>query len=310
MPLAPGQQGRVYENLVENSYTVGSDGRLQTWLPVLDSRGVDRALALDSGPPLFLQVKSHERRRQDNRLSFAIPLSQVGTYTRWVVALMDATTGGYLMPGAALLRLGTRGRLVDGRPCIRVTASRASPRWGPYWTPMWDFGRSLIQLAAPGLRAAPLEVLPERSQEEGAYFEAAITAALLGATDRLVLYRPAVDFAGRDLLLQLSGSASSLYLQVKGTFTLDLPDHVRFQVRRRTFSPDPHLRFVFCYRAPDAPLGPVWLVPAAELLARCHPGDEEHLSFEARVTGSDERWSEFRLAPEALAAGLVAELQG
>jgi hypothetical protein len=312
--LAPGQLGRVFENLVENAYTAGSGGALVTYLPVLDSRGVDRAVSAAGGPPLYLQVKGHIHPRRAQRLSFSIPLSQVGTYPRWLIVLVSGSAGGladiYLVAGADLLRHSARGHLVDGRPCLRLTVSPTSPTWAPYRTPVVELGERLLRLAGPGLGVGPEtpEEVAERQQEAGGYFEAATTAALLGGSDRLVLYRPAVDFSGRDLLVQQAGSSSYVYLQIKGTARLDIPDHAHFQVRRRTFVSDPQLVFVFAYRDPAGRLGPIWVVDGVELGERCPAGDPEHLSFEARIEGTDSRWGHRRLQPDGLAPELLRRL--
>jgi hypothetical protein len=280
-----------------------------TYLPVVDSHAVDRAVAAGGGPPLFVQIKSHAHARPGDRLAFAIPLSQVGGYPRWLALLLEGSPAGlreaYLVPGADLLASGERGRLVDGRPCVRATLSPTSPTWSRFWVPLPDLGARLESLAAPPELAAapPLE----RSQEEGGFFEEAVVAALLAEGAALAVYRPAVDL-GRDLLVQRAGSAAYLYLQVKGSLREDRPGLVRFQVRRRAFARDPALWFLFC-SGRGGVVGPVWLVPAATLEERAAAGDALHLSFEAHIEGADPRWSEFRLSSLAdLAGRLLSKL--
>lgn len=307
--MAPGQLGRLFENLVEDAYTAGSAGRLASYLPVLDSHGVDRAVSLEGGPPLFLQVKAHERARRDGRLSYHIPLTEIGAYERWLACLVAGTESElaevYLVPGPDLLRLGERGTLVDGRPCVRATLSPNSPTWSPYHTPPAQLAARVEQLASSsrehqmsspreaggGRRGAIQTSLAERSQEEGAYFEEALIATILGATDQLALYRPAVDFEGRDLLVQRAGAPSYLFVQVKGTEREDRPGLARFQVRRRTYRPDPGLAYLFAYRPPGGDVAAAWLVGAEELGRLCAQGDEEDLSFEAHIEGPDPRWA-------------------
>lgn len=275
-----------------------------TYLPVLDSHAVDRAITLGGGPPLFIQIKAHERARPGDRLAFAIPLSQVGGYARWLALLLEGSAGGlreaYLVPGSDLLRLGERGRLVDGRPCLRATLSHTSARWSGFWTPVEQLGARLEALAVvPGAAKAPEF---ERSQEEGGFFEEAVVTTLLASGQGLAIYRPAVDL-GRDLLVQRADSPAYLYLQVKGTLREDRPGLARFQVRRRAFAADAALWFLFCHAAGGV-LGPVWLVPAPELGSRAAQEDPEHLSFEAHIEGADPRWGEFRLELAQLSARL------
>ncbi|MGH7904213.1 MAG: hypothetical protein ACREPA_08835 [Candidatus Dormibacteraceae bacterium] len=285
-----------------------------SYLPVLDSRGVDRALSVDGGRPLFLQVKAHEHARRDGRLTFAIPRSAIGTYPRWLVAMVagtpDSLTGAFLVPGADLLRLGEHGHLTDGRECVRATLSPTSPTWSRYWSAPAEIGARLLAAAAPvaGGPAAPFETA-ERQQEEGAYFEAVVTAELLGGSDRLVLYRPAVDVAGTDLLAQLAGSGSCAFLQVKGTSRQDVPDHAHFQIRRRTFEPDPGHLYVFGYRPPGGDMTVAWLVDAPALQEGTSPRDAAHISFEPRIAGADPRWGAHRLPPGGLAEALIQHLR-
>ncbi len=283
------QLGRALENLAENVWTAGSDGRLVTYLPVLDSRGVDRAIALGGGPPVFLQIKGHEHPRADGRLSFAIPLSGIGAYDRWAALLLRGGAGrleqAYLIPSADLLRLGERGHTADGRDCIHVTLSPTSPTFQEFAVAPEALGSRLMTLAGPVLPklASPPErdhePQRERSQEIGAFFEESVVATIYGATDRLAVYRPAVD-VGRDLLVQ--------------------------HVRTSSFASDPALFYLFCYRSPAATaIGPLWLVSSDELETVSAHGDEEHISFEAHLSGPDDRWQSRRLSAADLAPRLL-----
>ena len=308
MPPSSGQIGRIFENLIEDAYTEQSGGALVTYLPLLDSRGVDRAISIaGTGPPLFLQIKGRSARAHA-RVTLQLPLSGVGNFPTWVIAVATATadnlTDCYLIPGPDLLAHGTRGHLIKGGTSVRATLSPTSPTWARYHVTGERIGGRLLDLiGAPGLNAAP-PIPSERQQEEGGFFETAVAAALLGGDDRLALYRPAVD-VGRDLLVQVGGSPSSIYVQIKGTERLDGADLVRFQIRRRTFSPDPSLAYLFCTRV-EGQLGPLWLVPAPELAERAAGGDADHISFEAHLTTADPRWAHRRLDPIDLPAAISA----
>jgi len=208
------------------------------------------------------------------------------------------------VPGPDLLRLGERGTLVDGRPCLRLTLSPTSPTWSPFKVAVEELGARVEALAtAPGLLAAPAL---ERSQEEGGFFEETVVAALLAAGQALAPYRPAVD-VGRDLLVQRAGSSAIAYLQVKGSEREDRPGLARFQVRRRAFARDPALWFLFCF-ARRAAVTRCWLVPAAELEDRAASRDPEHISFEGHLEGPDPRWEPYRLELRDLAGRLLGIL--
>ena len=313
--LSPSQYGRAMENLAENAWTATSEGRLITYLPVLDAHAVDRAVtAANGGPPLFVQVKAHQRERPGDRLAFALALTDVGAYDRWHCLFLegdpDRIREAYLVPGPALLARGDRGTLVDGRPCVRATLSPTSPTWSPYAVDPQRLGPRLETLLAappaPPALAGAAGRHPGRTEEEGAFFEESVLAALLEATPDLAPYRPAVD-VGRDLLVQRAGTPRALYLQVKGTEREDRPGLARFQVRRRTFTPDPALHVLFAFARGGA-IDPVWLVSAADLVAGASPGDAEHVSFEGHVTGPDPRWGAHRVRLPGLAPRLLALL--
>lgn len=308
--MQPAQVGRLFENLVENAYTAGSGGALLTWLPVLDSHAVDRVVTAAGANALFVQVKGHQGRRPDGRLSQAIPLSAVGDYEGWVVVIAAGSPAGlddcYVIPGPDLLRKGERGRLVDGAECVRATLSPDSPTWGRYHCRPDGLGTRLLDLAGAeaGLPAAPPpEPEPERRQEEGAFFEAVVAGAILGASERLALYRPAVDIAGQDLLVQLAGTRRHVAVQVKGSRREDSrPGLYRFQVRTRTFSPE--VGYLFCAAAGEV-IEACWLVPGAELRQKAPPDATGHISFEAHATGPDPRWEADRCRLDELATRLL-----
>ena len=309
--MTPAQYGHLMENLAEDAWTAGSDGRLVTYLPVLDSHAVDRAVtARHGGAPLFIQVKAHRRERPGDRLAFAVPLSEVGAYEGWYCLFLEGDERGirksYLVPGADLLERGERGTLIDGRPCVRLTLSPTSPTWSAFF--VTDLAQALERLlpAAPPATLAPPE--PTRSQEQGAFFEESVVATILDATTQLALYRPAVD-VGRDLLVQRAGTRAAVYLQVKGTDREDRPGLARFQVRRRSLAAGPDLLFLFCF-ARDAAINPAWLVPAPEFVGGASTADPDHLSFEAHIDGDDPRWGRYRLRLASVPDRLLATMGG
>ena len=301
--MTPSQYGRMMENLAENAWTAGSDGRLGTYVPVLDSSAVDRAVSAGGGPPLFVQVKAHRRARPGDRLAFALALADVGDYDRWLCLFLEGDAAGiresYLVPGRDLLAKAARGTLVDGRACIRLTLSETSPKWSPYAVAPTELGNRLLALAQPPALLAQ----PDVTEREGAFFEESVAAALLGVRPGLAVYRPAVDL-GRDLLVQRTGTPRAAYIQVKGTEREDRPGLVRFQVRRRAFVDDPSLCFLFAFGRAGT-VHTAWLVPAPDLAAGAAGGDPEHISFEAHVEGADERWARYRLSLSDLASRLL-----
>ncbi len=68
------QVGWLGEQDLDRALLLGSKGRLQPYLPVVDSRRVDRAYAWDGiGQPWFVQVKGTGAPRSDGRYSWSTP---------------------------------------------------------------------------------------------------------------------------------------------------------------------------------------------------------------------------------------------
>jgi hypothetical protein len=113
---------------------------------------------------------------------------------------------------------------------------------------------------------------------------------------RLAVYRPAMDVAGRDLLVQLVDSWRTLSVQVKGTARME-GTAIQFLVRRNTFVPSEDFWLAFYFF--DASLGSFWkycwLVPSLEF-ARLTA--DQHIAgriyFRVTVDGENNRWRRFR----------------
>ena len=124
-----------------------------------------------------------------------------------------------------------------------------------------------------------------------------ITELMRGNHKDLLLFRPAFDIKGRDLLVQLVDSPDAIYMQIKGTAVRRNTDSVRFHVRRNTFVPadDFWLAFHFWDRRRAALFPECWLVPSRELARRtAHQRDARSLTVDARLDASVDRWADFR----------------
>jgi hypothetical protein len=123
------------------------------------------------------------------------------------------------------------------------------------------------------------------------------TELLRGSHKDLLLFRPAFDIKGRDLLVQLVNSPRALFLQIKGTAVHRGSDLIRFHVRRNTFVADDDFWFAFHFwerrRAGFFP--ECWLVPSRELALRtAHQKDPAYLTIDARLDASVDLWGDFR----------------
>jgi len=143
-------------------------------------------------------------------------------------------------------------------------------------------------------------------------YEFALIAELLRGNHKdLLLFRPAFDIKGRDLLVQLVGSPDALFVQIKGTATRLGRDRIRFHIRRNTFVPadDFVCAFEFWDRRRAAPFAESWLVPFLELARRtAHQRDAGYITVDAHLDRSIDHWAEFRHPVEDQADVLRAAL--
>src|SRR5438445_10788611 len=158
-----------------------------------------------------------------------------------------------------------------------------------------SYGRDLLlgALTTPGKRTLPVLRI-----DLGGMFEFALFTELLRGNHKdLLLFRPAFDIKGRDLLVQLVGSSRAHFAQIKGTATRLGKDRIRFHVRRNTFVPadDFICAFEFWDRRRDARFAECWLVPSIELARRtANQRDAGYLTVDAHLDRSRDRWAEFR----------------
>lgn len=107
---------------------------------MLDSHAVDRSVTTPGGPALFIQVKGHQRRRRDGRVSQAIPLSAVGDYEGWVVVIaVFCAASGEVIEACWVVRGSELTTKVapdsTGHISFEVHAAGADPRWLPSAVP-------------------------------------------------------------------------------------------------------------------------------------------------------------------------------
>lgn len=300
------QVGWLGEQDLDRIVILGSDGRLHPYLPVIDSRRVDRAYAWDgTGPPWFVQVKGTGASRSDGRYSWTIPAAHFTAYERLLVVLTIIDVGQgrlqdpiWCVPAGDLVRLAGHGYDSATGATLDITASPSGHD---------AMSRYRTTLAALWERLAPSHRLPIAStppefpalhQDQGAFYELSqIVELLRGSDDDLLPFRPASDIAGRDLLVQYVDSVRALYAQIKGTGRIDGQDSIHLLVRRRTFVPaaDFWLGFYYFDRHTERFFPDCWLVPSLEF-ARLTAAqrDATTLSFETRLSEAHDGWRQFR----------------
>ena len=304
--LGRAQIGWLGELAVDEAIVVGSGGRLIPWIPLIDAHGVDRAYCWNGvGAPHFTQIKTSGFADQEGRHRWHLRAGSFAAYPRFSLVLntIDPRSGeignavwrldSTLVRGLARLEYDSALRTdvyrLDGSPTHADRLARYRHTRDLLWK---DFApRARLGVAA-------VEKLPVLRIDQGGVYEFAMFSELMRANHKdLLLFRPAFDIAGRDLLVQLVNSPFALFAQIKGTAVLRGRDLVRFHLRRNTFVPaDDFWVALYFWEARRGALFPeCWLVPSLELARRtAHQRDANYLTVDARLDPSLDRWADCR----------------
>lgn len=149
--------------------------------------------------------------------------------------------------------------------------------------------------------------------QEGKVVETLVAAHLiLGSDGAINVSTPMVDDEGVDLVLNLSGEAKHLLLQVKSRFTLTGKGAYRSQVRRASFNPRKDLYLLFAYfDKQEGELGDtMWLVPTIDFSEKTKNQnmDRKYLVFQTRFNSKD-RWESYRVEKTQLPGKIVDVLK-
>ena len=298
--------GWLGELAVDQVLVVGSGGRLIPWIPLVDSHGVDRAYSWDGvNAPSFVQVKTSGFVDDEGRHRWELRVGSFAAYHGLSIVLdlfdpksnrigdvfwrLDSTLLKRLARREYDSALRTEVYRLDGSPSHRDRLAPYRHSRDALWK---EFGPPDATAAASSGR------LPDLRIDQGAVYEfGMITELLRGNHKDLLLFRPAFDIKGRDLLVQRVGSRIALFVQIKGTAVVRGHDLVRFHVRRNTFVPaDDFWVALYCWVRRPAGLFPeCWLIPSIELAQRtAHQRDSSYLTIDARLEPSVDRWSTWR----------------
>lgn len=298
--------GWLGELAVDQALVVGSGGRLIPWIPLVDAHGVDRAYCWDGvGAPSFAQVKTSGFADAEGRHRWELRAGSFAPYAQFcvVLALIDPKSNQvedvfWRLPAAMVRRLARRE--YDGALRTEVYRLDASPTHDDRLAPYRCTRDALWRGFAPdaGVGAAASRQLPVLRIDQGGMYEFAMFTELMRGNHKdLLLFRPAFDIKGRDLLIQLVNSPHAVFLQIKGTEMRRGEDLVRFHVRRNTFVPadDFWLALHFWDQRRAGSFPECWLVPSRELARRtAHQRDSAYLTVDARLDPTLDRWADFR----------------
>jgi hypothetical protein len=315
--LPRAEEGWLGEQAVDRHAVTGSGGRLVPWIPLVDAHGIDRAYSWDGiGQPTFAQIKTAAFVDGEGHYRWDFRADSLPNHANFVAVLgtfhpaSDAVEVYWCVDGASIRRLAHKQYDRALRTDIyRLVASPVrADRLAPYRCPREELWRRL----APPVRLAvapPLRFPTLRIDQGGVYEFVTITDVMIGNRKDLLVFRPAFDVHGRDLLVQLVGTGWALYLQVKGTAMLRQGDLIRFHIRRSTFVAADDFWFAlrFWDRRRDQPHPEYWLLSSKELQRRtAHQRDAHYLTVDVRLDPAVDRWADCRYP----ASSLVTVLRG
>lgn len=298
--------GWLGELAVDQANLVGSGGRLIPWIPLVDAHGVDRAYTWAGvGAPEFVQVKTSGFADAEGRHRWDVRVGSFAAYAQFsiVLALNNPKTNRigdvfWHLDSTLIRRLARR----EYDRALRTEMYRlvGSPTHDDRLAPYRCTGDELWRKFAPraGFRLAPRGRLPVLRVDQGGVYEFAMFTELLRGNHKdLLLFRPAFDINGRDLLVQLVNSPYALFVQVKGTAVRRGDDRIRFHLRRNTFlvADDFWLALYFWDQRRAGFFPEYWLVSSRELARRtARQRDRVYLTVDARLDPSVDLWADCR----------------
>jgi hypothetical protein len=305
--------GWIGEHIVDMDVVRGSGFRVVPWIPLVDAHAIDRAYSLNGiGRPALVQIKTSGSMDPAGRYHWTFRASSFQHHDGVFAVLSVCDSHGWpagdiywCLDGAAVTKVASRE--YDRALRAEVYQLNAYPsredRLSPYRCTRDELWRRLFpgqQLA----QAAPL-TFPALELDQGGVFEfATVTDIMIGNRKDLLIFRPAFDIHGRDLLIQLLGTPHSWYLQVKGTALLRGDDQVRVRVRRSTFKAADD--FGIAMRLWNPRVGAmhheVWLVSSKEFERRTEGQRDVHYrTLDAHLDPSKDRWADCRHPANQLA---------
>jgi hypothetical protein len=312
--------GWIGEHIVDMDVVRGSGFQVVPWIPLVDAHGIDRAYSLNGiGRPALVQIKTSGSMDPVGRYHWTFRASSFqqhdGVFA--VLAICDrqgwpAGDNYWCLDGAAVRKVASKE--YDRALRADVYQLNAYPdrvdRLSPYRCSRDELSGRLFP--GQGLRQATGLAFPTLELDQGGVYEfATITDVMIGNRKDLLVFRPAFDTHGRDLLIQLLGTTHAAYLQAKGTALLRGDNQFRVRVRRSTFeAADDFWILVRLWNHRLGAIHPeVWLVSSKEFVRRTAGQRDVHYhTFDGHLDPSKDRWADRRYPANQLAAVLRSAL--
>ena len=215
--------------------------------------------------------------------------------------MVDPITGqvqdpAWVFPARTFRRIAYLSRGPRGPEYWVIASPTGHDRFARYRVPLQDLWKKLGP--TPSNNEQRLGPVTESTRDQGTTYEQLVAADLIRQSrGRFALYRPGMDIAGRDLLVQLVDSWRTISLQIKGTTQIVRGTRIQCLVKRWTFTPseDFWLAFYF-FDVTAGALGKYcWLVPSIEFAALTA---NQHfpltINFQVTLEGENNRWRPFR----------------
>jgi hypothetical protein len=303
-PAGRAERSFLAVNEVDRIVLTGSGGRLHPFIPLDPFHGIHRAYAWEGvGAPRFALITAASRRHSNGDYEWTWPAGQIHQYDRLtIVAVTEDPASGQIQDPAWAFSPRAFHRAAyftdaSGHPQYWIAASpHGHDRFWRHRVPLADLWRRLAPSTASRVE---LTARSHRgTRDEGTVYEQLVAADLIRqSAGRLALYRPAMDIAGRDMLVQLVNSWKTLSLQIKGTTMIIRGSVIQIMVKRHTFRPAKDFWFAFYFfdTATGSFWKDCWLVPSlefAELTKNQHFAGS--IGFHVTLNGQDNRWMKFR----------------
>jgi len=327
------QLGWIIENRVDEAYVLSWPGQLETWVPVHDTGGYDRARAPMGSYDFRLdQIKGTASLHSGNQvhLSFETPALHPRQNLHFTFVYFDLATRGpadpvWKVPSTELDRVCVR---VPGRYDSRwmFSASRsglARDRAAKYQIAMGELagsnGWSVLPPKRPfspspsgGGQGGGTEGVSAQPLEANAFFKRAFDAAFLeAATGDEVLMAAQPDVFGRHRLAFSKSSGGWASIAIHGGTATPSTELIQANIHVATFVPHPrHFILVQHYDGRAAQWYPwSWLIPSTDF-ARLAAGKGAYLLFTTTLNPRRaNRWTPFRIPTSDAAKAFQATLK-
>ena len=312
------QLGYLIENRIDEVYVLSAPGPLETYVPVHDTGGFDRARTpfgaydhkLDQVKGTTGPFSSHPVELRINFNALAHPNPDLAVvFAGFDLAASRLREPLFVVPSEDVPDVCTRHRCatcgrthwqfvanMSGHSRDRASryqvglAELAPSRW-PSWKP---------RLGLLGLSTVLTEV--------GTFFERQFDADFLAAsTGDEVLMAPAPDLFGRDRLVLSKTTRAWVSLAIKGS-TATSKQVIEANVPRRTFLAHPrHYLLIQHYERDRSAFHPwTWLMSSGDFQSLA-TGRAQYLHFATSLNATDNRWAPFRI-PTASVGAAVRDL--